>query len=110
MEILLVHILGKSGVFRGSIRNRVEVLENKWNHLEHGRHNYIEVSGIPDSRSDNKLECLVIKIMKAMETEVDDCDIKACHRMGKSKGKSKKTVVCFGNCNSMKGPFITRRN
>ena len=77
-------------------RRRVEVLENKLNHLEqYGRRNNIDASGIPDSIGDNELECSVIKIMKSIDIEVDDRGIEACHRIGKSKGSSKKTIVCF---------------
>ena len=80
------------------LRNRVEVLENKFNHLkQYGRCNNIEVPGIPDSVGDNELECSVIKFMKAVDIEVDDHDIEACHRIGKSKRDSKKTIVHFCN-------------
>ena len=62
------------------LRSRVEVLENKFNHLEqYGRRNNTEVSGIPDLLDDNELECSVIKIMKTIDVEVDDRDIEACH-------------------------------
>ena len=78
------------------LRSRIEALENKFNHLEqYGRSNNIEVPGIPNSVSDNELECSVIKIMKAIDIEVDDRDIEACHRIGKSKGNSEKTIVRF---------------
>ena len=78
------------------LRSRIEALENKFNHLEqYGRSNNTEVPGIPNSVSDNELECSVIKIMKAIDIEVDDRDIEACHRIGKSKGNSKKTIVRF---------------
>ena len=55
------------------------------------------MSGIPVSEGDNKLECSVIKIMKAIGTDVDDCDTEAGHRISKSKGNSKKTVTPFCN-------------
>ena len=58
------------------LKSRFEVLENKFNHLQHyGRCDNIKVSGVPDSISDNELE--------------------ACHRIGKSKGNSKKTIDRF---------------
>ena len=60
------------------LRSRIEVLQNKFNHLEHyGRRDNIKVSGVPDSISDNELE--------------------AFHRIGKSKGNSKKTIDLFRN-------------
>ena len=55
------------------------------------------MSGIPVSIADSELQCLVIKIMKIIDIEVDDRDIKTCHRIGKSKGNSKKTIVRFCN-------------
>ena len=72
------------------LRSRVEVIENKFNHLEqYGRRNNIEVSGIPDYIGDIKLECSDVKIMKVIDIEVDELDIKACHRIDKLKGNSK---------------------
>ena len=68
------------------LRSKVQVLENKFNHLEqYGRHSSIAVSGIPNLISDNELECSVIKMMKASDIEVDDHDIEVCHRIGKLK-------------------------
>ena len=91
------------------LRNRAEVLENKFNHLgQYGKRNNIEVLGIPDSIGDNELEYSVIKIMKAIDIEVDDIDIEACHRISKSKGNSKKTIVCFCNCKSSKRNFYNK--
>ena len=66
-----------------SLRNRVEVLENKFNQLEqYGRRNNINVSGILDSIGDNELECSIIKIMKAIDIVFKN---------------SKKTIVGFCN-------------
>ena len=68
------------------------------------------MSGIPDSKGNNKLECSVIKIMKAIDIKVDDRDIEACHRIDKSKGNSKKRNSRFvQTVNSVKGPFVTRK-
>ena len=55
------------------------------------------MSEIPDSIGDNELECSVIKIMKAIDIDVDDRNIEAYHRIDKSKGNSKKTIVRFCN-------------
>ena len=38
-----------------------------------------------------------MKIMKAIDIEVDDRDIEGYHRTGKSKRNSKRTIVCFCN-------------
>ena len=65
------------------LKSRLEVLENRFNHSEqYGRHINNKVSGVPDSIGDNELQCSVIKIMKAIDIEVDDREIEACHRKG----------------------------
>ena len=55
------------------------------------------MSGTPDLIDENELERSVIKIIKSIDSEVDDHDIEAWHRIGKSKGNSKKTIVRFCN-------------
>ena len=52
---------------------------------------------ITGSISDNELECPVIEIMKTIDIGVDNCDIESSHRISKSKGNSKKTIVRFCN-------------
>ena len=52
------------------------------------------INRIPSSISDASLESTVIsKLSKAANTHVTEDDIEACHRIGKSKGNSKKTIV-----------------
>ena len=93
------------------LRSRVKVLENKFNHLEqHGRRSNTEVSGILDSIGDNELECLLIKIMKAIDIEVDQYDIEPCSRIDNEKGTQRKQLSVFGTIILVKEPFITRRN
>ena len=76
------------------LRSRVEVLGNKFNNLEqYGRRNNTDVSGIPDSISDNELK--YSENLKATDIEVHDRDIEIHHRIGKSKGNSKKAIVRF---------------
>ena len=45
----------------------------------------------------NELECLVIKIMKAIDIKVEDCDVEVCHKTDKSKWNSKKAILGFCN-------------
>ena len=93
------------------LRSRVKVLENKFDHLEqHGRRNNNKVSGIPDSIGDDELECLFIKIMKAIDIEVDQYNIEACSRIDNEKGTQRKQLSVFGTIILLKEPFITRRN
>ena len=84
-------------------RSSGEVPENKFNHLEqYAKRINIDVSGIPNSIGNNELKCSVIKIMKASDNEVDDRDIEACQKTGKSKESSKKTFVHLFNRNLSK--------
>ena len=55
------------------------------------------MSGVSNSIGDNGLECPVIKIMKAIDIEVEDRGIEAFHRISKSKGNLKKIIVRFYN-------------
>ena len=67
------------------------------------------MSGIPDSICDNELECSVIKITKVIAIEVDDRDIEACHRIGKSKSYSKKTIFRLCNCKCSKRDLYNKK-
>ena len=77
------------------LRNKINQLENKVISLEantnsleqYGRRNNLEISGIPDSISNNELEDKVIEILSTVDVNVSKSDIEACHRMGKSKKK-----------------------
>ena len=62
-----------------------------------GRRNNIEVSGIPDSVKDNCLKQKIISVFTSVGINVKSYDIEACHRIGKSRNSSKKTIVCFSN-------------
>ena len=58
----------------------------------------MEINRIPNSISDDNLESTVINVLtKATNVRVTADDIEACHRIGKSKGNSKKTIVPFIN-------------
>ena len=58
----------------------------------------MEINGISNSISDVNLESTVINILsKAINVHVTADDIEACHRIGKSEGNSKKTIVHFIN-------------
>ena len=58
------------------------------------RRNNMEFNGIPKSITDGNLESTVINVLsKATNVHVATGDIEACHRISKSKGNSKKTIV-----------------
>ena len=63
------------------------------------RRNNIEIAGIPDSVGQNELEKKVIEIAKAVDIDVTENDIEACHRLqsrNRQKGP-KRTIVRFVN-------------
>ena len=91
-------VIGNLQEENAKLRSRVEILENKFKHLQqYDRSDSFNVFRIPNSISNKKLKCSVILIMKEIDTEVNDRDTEACHRLGKSKGNSKKSIVWFCN-------------
>ena len=70
----------------------------------------MEINGIPNSISDDNLESTVINVLsKATNAHVTAVDIEACHRIGKSKGNSKKTTVRFINRKHCKCALVNRK-
>ena len=80
-----------------SLESKVTSLEINQNKLEqYSRRNNIEVSGILDWYY-NCLEEKIISVFTSAGFEVKSYDIEACHRIGKSRNSSKKTIVRFSN-------------
>ena len=77
------------------LQEKIISFESKGNSDEqYGRRNNLEIKGIPNSISDDKLESTVMNALsKATNVHVTADDIEACHRIGKSKGSSKKTIA-----------------
>ena len=74
--------------------NKLEVkivkLEREQNSLaQYGRRNNIVISGIHDSIDDNNLDNTVISMMSDINVNIEENDIEACHRFGKSDVTSK---------------------
>ena len=74
------------------LKTKVTVLENKIIHLEiqnnvdqYIRRNNVEISGIPQSVSDNQQEEKVVDILKAINVNITSNEIEACHRLMKKK-------------------------
>ena len=74
------------------LKTKVTVLENKITHLEiqnnvdqYIRRNNVEISGIPQSVSDNQQEEKVVDILKAINVNITSNEIEACHRLMKKK-------------------------
>ena len=93
------------------LQEKIISLEFKSNSVEqYGWRNNIEINGSPNSVSDYNLESAVINVFSTPTNEhVTADDIEACHRIGKSKGNSKKTNVRFINRKHCKCALINRR-
>ena len=67
------------------------------------------MTGIPDDVEDEDLEEKVIKILDMIEVNVTSRDIEACHRVGKSRNNSKKTIIRFVNRKFAKKALVNRK-
>ena len=71
------------------------------------------ISGISDDVADDDLEDAVTSIMKDVDVIVQNGDIEACNRIGKSdhktSSKKKKTIVRFINCKYCKKVLVNRK-
>ena len=81
------------------LQEKIICFESKSKSVEqYCRLNNMEINGILKSISDDNLESIVINVLsKATNAYVTADDIEACHRIGKSKGNSKKTFENFCN-------------
>ena len=94
------------------LEDKVVSLESSVNQVEqYGRRNNIVISGIPDDVADDDLEDAVTSIMEDVDVIVQNGDIEACHRIGKSdqKTSSKKTIVRFINRKYCKKALVNRK-
>ena len=93
-----------------NLETKVTSIEINQNMLEqYGRRNNIEVSGIPDSVEDNCLEEKNISLFTSIRIDVKSNDIEACHKIGKSRNSSKKTIVRFTNKKFSKQVLYNRK-
>ena len=65
----------------------------------------MEINGIANSISDDNLETTVINVL----SKVANVHVTACHRIGKSKENSNKTIVCFINRKHCKCALVNRK-
>ena len=94
-----------------NLEKKVISLEENGNLLEqYGRRNNLEITGISNEIEDVDLEGKVIEIVDKIEVNVSSKDIEACHRIGKSKDNSKKTIVRFVNRKYAKKALLNRKN
>ena len=94
------------------LEDKVVSPESSVNQVEqYGRRN--NISDIPDAAAaTDELEDTVTSIMEDVDVIVQNGDIEACHRIGKSDQKttSKKTIVRFINCKYCKKVLVNRKN
>ena len=76
---------------------------------QYNRRNNIEITGISDDIEDKNLEHSVVKIFKAADIQISHNDVEDCHRIGKPKGNSKKTIVRLVNRKYCKQILYNRR-
>ena len=70
------------------LEDKVVSLESSVNQVgQYGRNNTV-ISGIPDDVADDDLEDAVTSIMEDVDVIVQNGDIEACHRNGKSDQKT----------------------
>ena len=85
-------------------------LESRHNMLEqYGRRNNLEIKGIPNSVPQKDLESKVVNILSAIGVNVSKDDFEDCHRIGKSRDNSKKTIVRFTNRKIVKDALYKRK-
>ena len=102
-DIIIKRLQEENEILRArciKLEDNVVSLESTVNQVEqYGRRNNIVISGIPDDVVDNNLENTITSIMEDVNVSIQDGDIEACHRIGKSDPKtlSKKVIVRFIN-------------
>ena len=66
------------------------VVTERWANEQYSRRECLEISGIPESVSDDALADKIQGVLRAIDAEVDTENVESCHRL---KGKSSKGRV-----------------
>ena len=94
-----------------NLQHKVIILGTATNSVEqYDRRNKIEITGIPDNIEDKNLGHSVIEAFKVADIQISLNDIEDCHRIGKSKSNSKKTIERSVNQKYCKQILYNRRN
>ena len=84
---------------------------NLYKQEQYQRRNNVELSGIPESITPDKLEDKVVDILEAINIKANKNDIEACHRLGR-KGDTgpRRTIIRFVNRRSCEQIMLKKRN
>ena len=75
------------------LMERLVVTERKcWANEQYPRRKCLEISGIPESVSDNALEDKIQGVLRGIDAEVDTENIESCHRL-KGKGSKGRVIL-----------------
>ena len=88
-----------------TLKKIISLKENSNSLEQYGRGNNLEIARIPDDAQDRNLEEKVIQILDKIDVDASSKDIESCHRIGKSKNSSKKTIARFLNRKHAKKPL-----
>ena len=112
-NIIIKNIRDENAQLKKTIANlqhKVIILETATNSVEqHDRRNNIEATGIPDNIENTNLEHSVIEVFKGADIQIFHNERVDCHRIGKSKSNSKKTIVRLVNRKYCKQVLHNRR-
>ena len=68
---------------------------------QHSRRECLEISGIPASVADNRLELKVLEILKEIDVLIDPSLVEDYHRL-LSKGSLKKVIIKLNRCKDIR--------
>ena len=75
------------------LRDKMKFLERQcWANEQYSKRECLEISGVPESVTDNDLEGKVLKLLEKIDVEVHPDHIEACH-WRKSNAGSKKVII-----------------
>ena len=111
-DVIIKRLQDENALLRSrcsKLEDKVVSLESSVNQVEqYGRRSDSVISSIPD----DDLEDALTSIMEDVDVIVQNGDIEACHRIGKSdqKTSSKKNIVRFINCKYCKKAIVNTKN
>ena len=75
------------------LMERLVVTERKcWANEQYPRRKCLEISGIPESVSDNAFKDKIHQVLREIDAEVDTENIESCHRL-KGKGSKGRVIL-----------------